>query len=106
MLLARNTPLYLQLLAAYNLGNAFGFEDENRGRQFSAKVSAFVADAGLFQPGADLKYYIRLISMLHSTLRLTSSRARAVLAYIILFHFSQVKTWTPLERDGYSQNTK
>ena len=90
LLLARNTPLYLQLIIAYHLGKSFGFDHETRERRFSANVWGFFATSKLFQRGSDLQYYSQLVSELHSTLRLVSSRARAVLAYIILFHFNQV----------------
>jgi hypothetical protein len=37
-----------------------------------------------------LQVYSDLISELHSALRLNSSKARAVLAYVITFNFNQV----------------
>ena len=92
LLLSRNTPLYIQLYIAYNLGKVFGFDHEQHERRFSAKVHWFDAGSKLFRRNADLQYYSQLISELHSTLRLTSPRARAVLAYVILFDLGEVPT--------------
>ena len=91
-LLARNTPLFLQLHLAYHIGKVFGFEHQNNNnykcKRFSAKLQWFNSISQLFKPSADLQYYSQLLSELHSSLRLNSSKARAVLAYVIMFNFS------------------
>jgi hypothetical protein len=57
-------------------------------KRFSAKLQWFNSISQLFKPSVDLQYYSQLLSELHSSLRLNSSRARAVLAYVIMFNFS------------------
>ena len=94
LLLSRNAPLFLQLYLAYHFGKVFGFEHQNKNdfhsKRYSAKLRWFNSISHLFERSADLQYYSQLLTELHSSLRLSSSKARAVLAYVIMFNFDQV----------------